>query len=133
TQPSVARLKATPVFKAYQIRVAMSALGHYPRKRRIAHPAAMLIKGRNCHDHCCCDIQAPARNVSREMAREHQTSFHSLSERSRPDPQAISLQRKGHRRRCLFMGDTRGGLRTVISRALGAKACARPPAAMNLR
>src|SRR5215813_14852337 len=27
TQPSVARLKATPVFKAYQIRVAMSALG----------------------------------------------------------------------------------------------------------
>src|SRR5262249_44533850 len=64
----------------------------YTRKRRIAHRAAMLIKGRNCHDHCCCDIQAPARNVSREMAREHQTSFHSLSERSRPDPQAISLQ-----------------------------------------
>jgi hypothetical protein len=71
-------------------RVTRSAASLYPLKSvQLRHHAAILIKGRNCHDHCCCYVQAPARNVSRKMAREHQTGFCALSECARPDPQAI--------------------------------------------
>jgi len=48
TQPSAVRLKATPVFKAYQIRAAMSALGQKPtyalqQAMSALHPIATSI------------------------------------------------------------------------------------------